>query len=164
MPIYEFYCEDCNTLFNFFTSKPTSRQPACPRCGREALPRRPSRFATLKHRGADEPDPLAGLDESRLETAMGSLLGEMENFEGEEDPRSMARLMRRFSDLTGLEMGERMEDYMSRLEAGEDPESLEREMEDGELGDEEIDEFFHLKKALRERAARPRVDEELHFF
>ncbi|MCK4728291.1 MAG: zinc ribbon domain-containing protein, partial [Desulfobacterales bacterium] len=33
MPIYEFYCEDCNTIFNFFSrSVNTTKRPPCPRC------------------------------------------------------------------------------------------------------------------------------------
>ena len=37
--------------------------------------------------------------------------------------------MRRFSSMTGLRLGDKMEDALSRLEAGEDPESLEKDME-----------------------------------
>jgi len=75
----------------------------------------------------------------------------------------MAKMMRRFTELSGLQMGERMEEMMTRLEAGEDPEALEEEAED--LGEDEgLDDFFQLKKALREgRRRRPRVDEELYF-
>jgi len=36
MPIYEFYCEDCNTLFNFFSrTVNTDKQPPCPRCRKQ---------------------------------------------------------------------------------------------------------------------------------
>ena len=34
MPIYEFYCPDCNTIFNFFCRRiVTDKKPACPKCG-----------------------------------------------------------------------------------------------------------------------------------
>ena len=74
MPIYEFYCRDCHTVYSFFTPRmDTERQPACPRCELQDLERKPSRFATLKHRGEEDgEDPFAGLDESRLEGAMGA--------------------------------------------------------------------------------------------
>ena len=40
MPIYEFYCPDCNTLFNFFSSRiNTEKKPDCPKCGRKELDR-----------------------------------------------------------------------------------------------------------------------------
>ncbi len=164
MPIYEFYCQNCHTVFNFFSARvDTVRHPSCPRCGLGELPRRPSRFATLKHRGEEEPDPFSDFDDSKLEGAMEALMGEAGNLENEEDPRAMARLMRRFSDLSGLEMGDRMADFVARLEAGEDPESLEQEM-DGSLDDDgAFDDFFKLKKALQDRSKRPRVDEELYF-
>lgn len=165
MPIYEFYCRQCHTVFNFFSARiDTEARPGCPRCGLPELPRKPSRFATLKHGGEEAADdPFAGFDDSRLEGAMESLMAEAEGLGDEEDPRAMAKMMRRFTELSGLQMGERMEEMMARLEAGEDPEALEDEaggMED----DESFDDFFKLKKALREgRRRRPRVDEELYF-
>ena len=163
MPIYEFYCESCHTVFNFFTGRiDKARQPDCPRCGRAELPRRPSRFATLKHSGDEEPDPFANFDESKLEGAMDALMQDAGDVENEEDPRAMARLMRRFADLSGLEMGERMADFVSRLESGEDPEKLEQEME-GSMDDENFDDFFKLKKVLQDRRKHPKVDEELYF-
>ncbi|XCN71926.1 MAG: FmdB family zinc ribbon protein [Candidatus Electrothrix aestuarii] len=36
MPIYEFYCQDCNTIFNFFSSRiNTEKRPDCPKCGKK---------------------------------------------------------------------------------------------------------------------------------
>lgn len=164
MPIYEFYCRPCHTVYSFFSARvDTEARAACPRCGHSPLGRRPSRFATLKHQGGDEPDPLAGLDEDRLEGAMDTLMAEMGDLGDDEDPdpRTLGKLMRRFGDLTGLELGGPMEDYVRRLEAGEDPEALESEMGDS-LGDD-ADDLFQLKQALRQRARRPKVDEELYF-
>jgi len=165
MPIYEFYCRKCHTVFNFFSARiDTESRPGCPRCGLPELPRKPSRFATLKQVGEEtEDDPFAGFDDSRLEGAMETLMAEAEGLADEEDPRAMAKMMRRFSELSGLQIGERMEEMMARLEAGEDPESLEEEA--GELGDDEsLDDFFKLKKALGEgHRRRPRIDEELYF-
>jgi putative FmdB family regulatory protein len=35
MPIYEFYCPDCHTVFSFFSSRiDTAVRPACPQCGK----------------------------------------------------------------------------------------------------------------------------------
>ncbi len=165
MPIYEFYCQGCHTVFNFYSSRVnTETRPSCPGCGRPELPRKPSRFATLKHSGDAEPDPFDRLDDSRLEGAMESLIAEMGEGENEEDPRAMGRLMRRFSDLSGLEMGERMEEFVERMEAGEDPESLEQEIGETLDDDGEIDDFFKLRKAAADRRRRrPRLDDELYF-
>lgn len=165
MPIYEFYCASCHTIFSFFTATSSlERPPSCPKCQRPDLERKPSRFSTLKHREGDDggEDPLAHLDDARLAGAVDSLLQEMSGFD-EEDPRAMGKMMRRFGELTGLEMGERMEEMVQRMEAGEDPESLESEME-ASLGDDDegLDDLFRLKKALR-ASRRPKVDEELYF-
>jgi putative FmdB family regulatory protein len=174
MPIYEFYCADCHTVFSFFSARvaPEAR-PACPRCGRPELPRRPSRFATPRP-GRAEPeaedadlDPLAGVDDERLERAFESMASEFEGLDdsAQPDPRQLSRVLRRFTELTGLEAGPKLRDVLDRLERGEDPESLEGEMAGGEdAADGDLAEFFRLRsRVLERRAARPRVDETLHF-
>lgn len=168
MPIYEFYCSDCNTLFNFFSARIDTRTaPACPRCGRDELERRPARFATLRHSTADErseageDDPFAGMDEAGLDRLMESMMSDMEGLEEQDDPRQLARLFRRFGDAAGLEPGPRMEELLARLEAGEDPDELEGELDDQ---DETLEDLFRLKRYLgRAAAPRPRVDETLYF-
>ncbi len=81
----------------------------------------------------------------------------------EEDPRAMGHLMRRFSELTGLELGDQMQEMVRRLESGEDPDALDEEMDDAFGEDASFDELFKLKKAMRARRERPRVDTELYF-
>lgn len=170
MPIYEFYCPDCHTVYSFFSSRiAPEASPDCPRCARPALGRRPSRFATPRGR-TEEPaaggdDLFAGLDETRLEAAMEQLAGEVGDLEGEgpQDPRQVSRFLRRFSDLTGLEAGPKMRDLLERLDRGEDPDALEAEMGGGE-GDDDLAELFRLKPAaLARRLRRPKIDETLYF-
>ncbi len=164
MPIYEFLCSECNTLFNFFSARiDTDARPACPRCS-EPLERRPAVFATLKHRGEGEPDPFDGLDENALDGAMQAMAGELDDVAEEEDPRVMARLLRKFGEASGMEMGPRMEDLLARLESGADPDALEEEL-GGELdGDEALEDLFRARKVLAgEIRRRPRVDRELYF-
>ena len=165
MPIYEFYCQTCHTVYSFFSGRiDTKSRPDCPVCGRSELPRRPSRFATLKYRGEEAADPLDALDDSRLEGAMDTLMGELGQLENDEDPRTMARMMRRFGELSGLEMGERMEHLVERLEAGADPDQLEAEMDGAMDDDGAVDEFFKLRTALKARRDRPpKVDERLYY-
>ncbi|MDX1631080.1 MAG: FmdB family zinc ribbon protein [Thermoanaerobaculia bacterium] len=171
MPIYEFYCEECHMLFNFFSpSIDTEARPDCPRCGLEELERRPARFAMVESLGSsEEPEDelFAGLDEERLEAAMGSMMGELEGMENEEDPRVMAKFFRRFGEAAGMKLGPRMEEMLQRLESGEDLDALEEEMGD-ELGDdgEALEEWFQLKekaRGLSRLAKKPRVDDELYF-
>ena len=57
MPIYEFYCEDCDTIYNFFSRRiDTETQPHCPKCSREKLERMVSMFAVSKNRNESEDD------------------------------------------------------------------------------------------------------------
>lgn len=174
MPIYEFYCADCHRLFNFLSrSVDTTSRPACPRCGRPALERRPARFAALVRSGSgagggeeEEDNPFPGLDEERLERAMESMSGELEGMGEEEDPRQMARFFRRFGEAAGMRLGPRMEEMLRRLERGEDPDALEEEMGGGEgEGDEgEMEEWFQLKETARRlRRRKPPLDETLYF-
>lgn len=165
MPIFEFYCQSCHTIYSFFASPSRVGNPAsCPQCGNCELERKPSRFATPKARDQDEDQDqaFAAVDETKLEQAFETLAVEAERMGEDEDPRAMGRLMRSFSRMTGIELGERMEDMVHRLEAGEDPDALESEMMSEEPGDDSAEAFFRVKRALRRRAA-PRVDEELYF-
>ena len=162
MPIYEFFCADCNTIFNFFTSRPNSeKRPDCPSCGRKKLAKMMSSFATIGKAKESEEDGLpAGLDEARMERALSGLMREAEGL-NEEDPRQMAGLMRKFMNQTGLSLGGRMEEAMARMEAGEDPDQVEREM--GDLLDQ--DEPFSLeavRKKAQSLARRPKHDERLY--
>lgn len=162
MPIYEFICQDCNTIFNFFSSRPTStKRPDCPWCGKKELNKLMSTFATIgkaKEPGGD--DPLAGLDEAKMEQAMAGLMREAEHL-NQDDPRQMARLMRKFADQTGLCLGGQMEEAIARMEAGEDPDQVEQEM--GSLMESE--EPFSLEAMKRKAIAGtrpPRKDDKLY--
>ena len=152
MPIYEFFCRECNTIFNFFSRRiNTSKVPSCPKCGK-TLRKMLSTFATLgraKEPGDEELPP--GFDESRMERALGDLAKEAERINGD-DPRAMAQLMRRFSEKTGLHLNEDMEKALSRIEAGEDPSQIEKEMGDVFEGDEILPfEFRQARKGVRPR-------------
>ncbi len=125
MPIYEFYCGPCHTLFNFFSSRVnTSATPPCPKCG-QGLTRQLSLFSTIGRAKEDEGIP--DLDERRMERVMQDLAREAESI-NEDDPQQMARIMRRFTEQAGMVLGSGMEEALSRMEAGEAPERIEREM------------------------------------
>lgn len=160
MPIYEFYCADCNVLFNFFSKTVnTEKRPLCPRCKQVQLERRMSLFSISRNQEEPDDSPLPDLDESKMEQAMNLLAREAENMD-ENDPRQAANLMRKLTDMTGLNLGSGMEEALRRMEAGEDPEAVEAEMGDI-LGDE--DPFLLQKKPSRTGVLRPpRKDETLY--
>ena len=54
---------------------------------------------------------------------MQMLAGEADNI-NEDDPRQAADLMRKLTHMTGMELGSGMEEALSRMESGEDPESV----------------------------------------
>ena len=160
MPIYEFYCTPCNTVFSFFSrGVNTTKIPACPRC-RRPLKRQMSIFARVS-RGKEEPagDDMPPIDEARMEKAMAMLAGEAERI-NEDDPRQAAQLMRKLTDATGLSLGSGMEEALSRLEKGEDPDRIEQEM--GELLEGEEPFLAGGKGAKGGRKPKPRVDETIY--
>ena len=67
MPIYEFYCDQCNTIFNFFSrGVNTTKTPGCPKCRTRPLSRRMSAFAvTGRAREEGDLDNLP-VDESKM--------------------------------------------------------------------------------------------------
>jgi len=160
MPIYEFYCEDCNTIFNFFSRRiNTTAQPLCPSCKVRPIKRQPSTFATIgkaKEPGGDFDLPM---DEGKMERAIYELARDAEGV-NEDDPRQMARLMRKLSERTGLNLGSGVEEAMARLERGEDPEQVESEM--GDIFDAE--DLFTMpgKKGGQKGRVAPFRDETLY--
>ena len=153
MPIYEFYCEDCHTIFNFFSKTiNTTKTPKCPKCRLKTLSRQMSAFAiTGKAKEDGDLDDLP-IDEGKMEQAMTMLAGEAENI-SEDDPRQAANLMRRLTDMTGMQLGAGMEEALSRLEKGEDPEAIEAEM--GDLLENEDPFVISAKKGAPEKRSRP---------
>ena len=162
MPIYEFFCPDCNTIFNFFSSRiNTEKQPDCPKCGKKKLKKMMSAFAVIgKAREEDGDDPLAGIDESKMEAAVEGLMHEAEGI-NEDDPRQMATLMRKFSDKTGMSLGDQMEEALSRMESGEDPDQIEQEMGDL-LNSDDAFSFEAMKKKVRSGPKPPVHDDKLY--
>ena len=161
MPIYEFYCDHCNTIFSFFSRTINTRKcPACPKCKAPRLSRRMSSFAvTGRAKGEDGPDELP-FDESKMEQAMQMLAGEADKI-NEDDPKQAADLMRKLSDMAGMELGDGMQEALQRMENGEDPEQIEADM--GDILENEDPFIPGSKKAagLRKRST-PARDETLY--
>jgi putative FmdB family regulatory protein len=161
MPIYEFYCEYCNTIFNFYSKTiDTRKRPKCPKCKTRVLDRQMSTFAvTGKARQEGDTDDLP-VDEEKMERAMQMLAGEAERID-ENNPRQAANLMRKLTSMTGLELGSGMEEALRRMEKGEDPEQIEAEMGDL-LENEDPFQIAEKKGARSGRRAAPRRDDTLY--
>lgn len=124
MPIYEYRCGNCKRRVSVFFRTMSAAQtdtPHCPNCDSTSLTRLVSRFATVKS------------EEARLDAmADPSALGDVD----ENDPKSMARFMRKMSSEMGEEMGPEFDEMVGRLESGESPEEIEKSMpEMGGMGD-----------------------------
>jgi hypothetical protein len=148
-------------IFNFFSgSVNVDKNPDCPKCNKKRLERQMSVFSLARNRGEEEDMPMPDLDESKMEQAMNLLARDAENID-EDDPRQAANLMRKLTDMTGLNLGQGMEEALARMEAGEDPEQIEAEM--GDLLEEEDPFSFKEKftKALKKKP--PKVDDELYY-
>jgi len=118
-----------------------------------------SLFAYSSGKKEEPVEGMPDLNEEKLEKAMMGLAGEMEGID-ENDPRQMARFMRRLKDTTGMNLGQGMEEAIRRLEAGEDPERLESEM--GDLFDQENPFTFEGIKGMRRRVVPPARDDTLY--
>ena len=131
MPIYEFYCKRCDTIYNFFSRTiNTDKTPKCPKCRNVRLKRQVSIFAAISGKKGDEGEgDMPGFDEAKMEKAMSMLASEAGGLK-EDDPRQAAQLMRKLTEATGLKMGSGMEEALARMERGEDPERIEAEMGD----------------------------------
>ena len=157
MPIYEFYCDNCNTIFNFFSSViNTTKTPNCPKCKKNKLSRQMSAFSITgraKEDGAEEELPF---DEKKMENAMQMIASKADKL-NEDDPRQAADLMRKLTDMTGMELGAGMQEALRRMEAGEDPEKVEAEMgaileeEDPFVFDGNKNRTVKVKKQIPER-------------
>lgn len=163
MPIYEFYCPACHAIYSFWSRTiETERCPGCPKSDQHQLQRQVSRFAVVSANRTDtgEDSSSPPIDETKMENALSALASEAEGVK-EDDPRAAARLMHRFSDMTGMRLGENMEKALQRLEAGEDPETVEAEMGDLLEGDENPF-VAPPKRGSTKRAKPPRRDDTLY--
>jgi len=141
MPIYEYYCPDNNRIYSFY-ARTLAQGQTTPRCPDNpafrmkkilspfAVPGR-ARKAQDEKPGAGGPGDAGGgaAGDARMEAAMSAMEGEFANVD-ENDPRAMARVMRRMSEVTGERLDGEMEEVVRKLEEGADPDELEDQMGD----------------------------------
>ena len=116
MPNYEYRCLNCKhrvTLF-FSYSDYEKATPACPYCHSTDLQRKIGRIRVARS------------DESRMEN-----LADPSSLAGlDDDPRALGRMMRSMSKEVGEEMPPEFDEVVDRLEKGQSPEDIEKEIPD----------------------------------
>lgn len=170
MPIYEFYCRPCHTVYSFLSRRmQVPGHATCPKCGCKELEKKVSRFAISKglveNAASGDADPFANLDESKLEELMSEMAPSMQDDSSQEDPKQMARLMKRMFELSGSEPNGAMLEAMKRMEAGEDPDAIDDDL--GAAIDEQTDPFSPAsstskRSSLRRIFQAPNIDPELY--
>lgn len=140
MPIYEYYCPDNHTIYQFYAKTLAQGQtvPRCPDNASYRMRKVVSAFAIAKggpkkeDAGESKPDAAADpAEDARMEAAMNAMESEFANVD-ENDPKAMARMMRRMSELTGEKIDGEMEEVVRKLEEGADPDSLEDQLGGGD--------------------------------
>ena len=128
MPLYDYRCNNCNNRVSIRQSdaeygvKPVT----CPVCGSQALTRLIGRVRIAKsedRRLDDMSDP--------------SFFGDMD----ENDPKSMARAMRKMGQEMGEDLPPEFGEITDRLESGEDPEAIEKSMPELGGGADSTDDY-----------------------
>ena len=125
MPLYDYTCLDCHQRFDVFMpfSEYGSRRVTCPHCKSQNVRRGIPRVRVAKS------------EDSRMEDLSSdfsdpSALAGLEN-----DPQAMGRMMRKMGKEMGEEMPPEFGEVVDRLEKGQSPEDIEKELPDlGEGG------------------------------
>jgi len=145
MPIYEYYCPDNHTIYQFFAKTLAQGQtvPKCPDNPKYRMQKAVSAFAvTSGGKSADAEQtaaaPSDSAEDARMEAAMGAMEREFSSVD-ENDPRAMGRMMRRMAEMTGEKIDGEMEEVVRKLEEGADPDSLEDQLGGETPGMDEMD-------------------------
>ncbi len=120
MPLYDYFCLACQKRFDVFMTYAEygTRPVTCSACGSKNVRRRIPRVRVAKS------------DESRMDSLAGdfsdpSALAGLEN-----DPQAMGRMMRKMGNEMGEQLPPEFNDVVDRLEKGQSPEEIEKEMPD----------------------------------
>jgi putative FmdB family regulatory protein len=126
MPIYEYRCNQCRKKVSILTLRVSEKvDERCEHCGSTRLTRLLSRFATAKS------------EDSRLDSlADPSHLGGLD----ENDPRSMARWMRKMGKEMGDEFaGPEFDEMVDEMESGKMPDDEGGDLTSGDSGNDSPD-------------------------
>jgi len=115
MPIYEYSCQDCRKQINIFFrsfSEVETRQVVCPHCQGTHLTRLISKVRVIHS---------AGEDSQELSNPTH------QDVQEDNSPRALASKMRKMNKDIGGGLGDDFDQVVSRLEAGESPESIDKD-------------------------------------
>lgn len=115
MPTYDFICNSCNQRFDtFLTFAEYGKKPVtCAHCSSKNVRRRMTKVRIAKS------------EESRMD----SMADDFSGFEGmEDDPKAMGRMMRKMGRDMGEELPPEFDEVVDRLEKGQSPEEIEKEV------------------------------------
>jgi putative FmdB family regulatory protein len=128
MPLYDYVCRDCKKRFDVFMSYADygNKSVKCSHCQSTNITRRINKIRIAKS------------DDSRLEG-----LSDPAGLEAlDEDPKALGRMLRKMKDEVGGsdEMPAEFDEVVGRLEAGQSPQDIERDLpelanDDGGMGD-----------------------------
>jgi putative FmdB family regulatory protein len=116
MPTYDYRCQDCQRRFSTFLTfaEYGNKKVVCPHCKSERVQRKIGKVRVARGSGFNMDD-----------------MTNPANLEGmEDDPRALGRMMRQMSEQTGEELPPEFDDVVGRLEKGQSPEEIERELPD----------------------------------
>jgi putative FmdB family regulatory protein len=119
MPDYEYRCLNCKRRFLIFMNYKEygQKKVACPHCQSEQVQRKIGRVRVARSA------------ESRMEN-----FSDIDSLEGmEDDPRALGKMMRKMSSEIGEDVGPEFNEVVNRLESGQSPEQIERDLP--EIGD-----------------------------
>jgi len=120
MPIYDYRCLECKKRFDVFMTYAEygNKTVVCKHCNSTKVTRRIGRIRIAKS------------EESRLEN-----FSDPSSLEGlEDDPVALGKMMRKMSGELGEEMPEEFDEVVNRLESGQSPDDIEKDMP--ELGND----------------------------
>ena len=115
MPIYEYRCESCRRKFEMLNrSFSEIKEPICTHCGAAGGARVMSRVTVIK--------------------SWADFMGDMPSWDSmsdfdEDDPRSVADMLRTMKEETGQDIGPEGEEMLARIDAGQMMED--EDMDDG---------------------------------
>lgn len=114
MPIYEYYCEDCDQQVDLFFksfAEVGTKKPICPTCHGPHLTRLVSQVTRLHH--ATHPQPAGSAPTPS---------------EKRESPQDLAAMMQQAQRKTGQGLGREFNEVAKRLERGENAASVEQSL------------------------------------
>lgn len=162
MPIYEYYCPDNHTVYQFYAKTLAQGRtvPKCPDNPKFRMRKLVSAFA-ISRAGTKEAEgqglPAApgaeSPEDARMDAALDSMEKEFDHMD-ENDPKAMARMMRRMSELSGEKLEGEAEEVIRKLEEGADPDSLEEQLGGGDESDPAKDPLAKLDPTAKAGAEK----------